>query len=135
FHVLSLLFLLTSLLEPFSVARAETSFQTSQAQAIWAAMTPEERVGQVFLVTFRGTDTHDQTEIYDLIANHHVGGVILQASNDNFLPAPDTIPAAHQLISDLQTIEWQSSTPPAPGTSAPPATDPVYVPLFIGISQ
>lgn len=135
FHVLTLLILLTSLLEPFSLARAETSFQTSQAQAIWTAMTPEERVGQLFLVTFRGTDTHDQTEIYDLIANQHVGGVVLQASNDNFLPAPDTLPAAHQLISDLQTIEWQSSTPPAPGTSVPPAGDPVYVPLFIGISQ
>jgi beta-N-acetylhexosaminidase len=61
------------------VVRADEYFQTSKAQAVWASMTPEERVGQLFLVTFRGTDTHDQTQVYDLIANHHVGGVVLQA--------------------------------------------------------
>ena len=61
----------------FPVAQAETRLQTSKAQAVLAAMTPEERVGQLFLVTFQGTDTHDQTQIYDLIANHHVGGVVL----------------------------------------------------------
>ena len=97
-----------------------------------AAMTPEERVGQLFLVTFQGTDAHAETSIYDLITNQHVGGVVLQAGNDNFLPEPDTITGTHQLISALQTIESDATTiAGADGQAAANA----YVPLFIGISQ
>lgn len=91
-------------------------------------MTPEERVGQLFLVTMYGTDTGENSAIYNLIANHHVGGVILLAANDNFIEAPDTVTAAHQLIADLQGIEWDAS-------HANPSAAQAYVPLFIGISQ
>ncbi|HSA99247.1 MAG TPA: glycoside hydrolase family 3 N-terminal domain-containing protein, partial [Anaerolineales bacterium] len=135
FHWAKTLFVLTfivSLLQPAPAAQAETQFQTSKAQAVLAAMTPEERVGQLFLVTFQGTETHDQTRIYDLIANHHVGGVVLLSGNDNFMPAPDTIPNAHQLINALQTIESDAVTKPK--ADAQSKTN-VYVPLFIGISQ
>jgi beta-N-acetylhexosaminidase len=97
-------------------------------------MTPEERVGQLFLVTLEGTDTHDQTHIYDLIANHHVGGVVLQAANNNFLPQPDTIPGAYRLIRGLQTVESEATTAPVSEPNAQPEAK-VYVPLFIGISQ
>jgi beta-N-acetylhexosaminidase len=97
-------------------------------------MTPEERVGQLFLVTFQGTETHDQTQIYDLIANHHVGGVVLLAANDNFLPEPDTISTAFELNRALQTIEADATTLPPPGTSTE-QNDNTYVPLFVGISQ
>lgn len=131
-YVLTLLFLFMSLLQPAPAVRADMQLQTLDAQAVLAAMTPEERVGQLFLVTFRGTDTHEQTEIYDLIANHHVGGVVLQAANDNFLPQPDTISSAYQLISALQTVESEASTAPQSTTNTQPN---VYVPLFIGISQ
>jgi beta-N-acetylhexosaminidase len=100
---------------------------------VLAAMTPEERVAQLFLVTFQGTDTHDQTQIYDLIANHHVGGVVLLAANDNFLPEPDTISTAHQMISDLQRIEAEAAV--TPSGDGPQTRENTYVPLFIGISQ
>ena len=129
----SALAFIASLLKPIPAAQAETSAQLSKAQAVLAAMTPEERVGQLFLVTFQGTDTHDQTQIYDLIANHHVGGVVLLAGNDNFLPEPDTIPGAHQLISALQSIEAKAITPQS-GSNAQPNEN-SYVPLLIGISQ
>jgi beta-N-acetylhexosaminidase len=112
--------------------QAETQLQTAQTQAVLAAMTPEERVGQLFLVTFQGIDAHDQTRIYDLIANHHVGGVVLLAGNDNFLPEPDTISSAHRLVSELQTIESAATTQSELDTQS---VDKVYVPLFIGISQ
>ncbi|MBN2115124.1 MAG: hypothetical protein JW730_01045 [Anaerolineales bacterium] len=135
FHWLTALSLLTfivSLLQPTPAVQAETQLQTSRAQAILASMTPEERVGQLFLVTFLGTDTHDQTRIYDLIANHHVGGVVLLAGNDNFLPEPDTISSAHHLISALQVIESDATTR---SEADPQSVDNVYVPLFVGISQ
>ncbi len=132
--IVSALTFIASLLKPIPAAQAETQLQTSKAQAVLAAMTPEERVGQLFLVTFQGTDTHDQTQIYDLIANHHVGGVVLLAANDNFLPEPDTISSAHQLINALQTIDADAASSPASGSGTQP-NDNSYVPLFIGISQ
>lgn len=122
---------IASLLAPVSAARA----QTSKVQAVLASMTPEERVGQLFLVTFRGTNTGPDSQIYDLIANHHVGGVVLLAENDNFLGAPDTIPFAHKMIAQLQTIEAQATTT-TPTPEAPAVNDEkIYVPLFVGISQ
>jgi beta-N-acetylhexosaminidase len=133
FHLLTLLIVTISLLEPAPAARAETQLQTSQAQAVLASMTPEERVAQLFLVTFQGTDTHDQTEIYDLIANHHIGGVVLLAENNNFLPEPDTISSAHQLITALQSIESDAAGSDSETNIQPNGNS--YVPLFIGISQ
>src|SRR5688572_7346859 len=62
-------------------------------------MSAEERVGQLFLVTFTGTDAGPQSPIYDLITNYHVGGVVLTRANDNFIAAPDTTLAAHLLVS------------------------------------
>jgi len=131
-HGLMLLLILTLILNPTPAVQAETHFQMSRAQAVLASMTPEERVGQLFLVTFQGTDTHDQTEIYDLIANYHVGGVVLQAANDNFLPQPDTISSAYQLSAALQRIEANASTASENNLET---DDNIYVPLFIGISQ
>lgn len=123
---------MASLVKPLTVVEAETRLQNSKAQAILAAMTPEERVGQLFLVTFQGTDTHDQTQIYDLISNHHVGGVVLLAGNDNILPEPDTISGAHQLVNALQTVEANADTTSTSGSDTKPNA---YVPLFVGISQ
>src|SRR5512138_3855611 len=132
FHLLTALSILAfvlSLLQPAPAVQAETRLQTSRIQAVLAAMTPEERVGQLFLVTFQGTETHDQTHIYDLIANHHVGGVVLLADNDNFMPQPDTTDtnaSTHQLIADLQTIESEAvEKPDAQGQTRAN----VYVPL------
>ncbi len=72
-------------------------------------MTPEEKVGQLFLVTFTGSTANEKSQIYDLITHHHVGGVVLRAENDNFVAAPDTVSTAYQLIAQLQDDEWQAS--------------------------
>jgi len=91
-------------------------------------MSPEERVGQLFLVTFNGTDAGEESQVYDLITNQHVGGVILLREDDNFVSSPDTITSAHQLISTLQNIEWNATI-----TETTPRK--VYAPLFVGLSQ
>lgn len=98
-------------------------------------MTPEERVGQLFLVTFKGTDTSDKTQIYDLIANHYVGGVVLLAANDNFQAAPNTLQAAYQLTTGLQQVAWDSANTQGidPETLRPLSH--AYVPLFIATTQ
>ncbi len=92
-------------------------------------MTPEERVGQLFLVSFSGTEVGPTSSIYDLVVNHHVGGVVLMAANNNFM-GENTTQAAYEMISALQSVEAQSAF-----DSAPDAMPRVYVPLLIGISQ
>ena len=123
-----LLTILASLLGTVTGARAQTPTPPPQVRALLNSMTPEERVGQLFLVTLKGTDTSDTSQIYDLITNRHVGGVILLSENDNFVAEPNTISSAYQLIADLQAIEWDA-------TNIEPSAGKVYVPLFVGISQ
>jgi beta-N-acetylhexosaminidase len=126
---LCVLTLIASVLEPVAAAHTQLQAQPPEVQAILDAMTPEERVGQLFLVSVQGTDVSPDSQIYDLIANHHVGGVVLLAENNNFVEEPDTLTGAQQLIGALQTIEWEATE------RATQPTRNVYAPLFIGISQ
>ena len=125
-HWILLITISSSLFGPLPVARAQTPVPLSKIQAVLNTMSPEERVGQLFLVTFRGTDTSEESQIRDLISNYHVGGVVLLAENDNFIAQPDTIPGAHQLVNALQGIEWETTSS---------FSENAYVPLFVGISQ
>jgi beta-N-acetylhexosaminidase len=134
-RLLILFIILIGLPGRISKVQAEIPAQSSKVQAVLSAMTPEEKIGQLFLVTFQGTNTGTDSQIYDLIANHHIGGVVLQAENDNFVAGPDTVNAAHQLIGSLQSIEAQGRLATPDPNSSVQARDDVYVPLFIGISQ
>lgn len=127
FSIFLLFILFVSQAAPLTSAQAQGK---DPVGSLMARMTPEEKVGQLFLVNFSGTDAGPQSQIYDLIANHHVGGVVLTQANDNFVAAPDTASAAYALVSALQQAEWDGSQNPAP-----PATKQAYVPLFVGISQ
>ena len=120
---------IASMLGPVTGASAQTPTPPPQVRALLSAMTPEERVGQLFLVSFLGTDASETSQVYDLIANYHIGGVILRGENDNFVSEPGTISSLHQLVTDLQNIEWASSQQ---GDVLPRKS---YVPLFIGVSQ
>jgi beta-N-acetylhexosaminidase len=146
---LSIFILLTLVLtiNPAASVRASGVLQddpaVARARQMLAQMTPEERVGQLFLVAFTGPTANADSHIYDLIVRHHVGGVILLSGNDNFVAAPDTASAAYQLIAQMQNAEWQgpqnpsgsndSNTPSPPPTAT---TNPAnYIPLFVGIAQ
>ena len=131
FHWLVLLIFGASLFGPWAGASAQPLTQATTAEAVLISMTPEERVGQLFLATFRGTDTGPESQIYDLIVNHHIGGAVLLADNDNFVAAPDTVAAVHQLINNLQQTEWDVTAKQLNNQS--PRS--IYVPLLIGISQ
>ncbi len=132
---LLLLVMMLATLAPVPLARAQTETPPAEVIRLLETLSPEERVGQLFLITFTGTDTSAESQIYDLVANYHVGGVVLQSGNDNFTAAPNTVEDAYQLIAALQNIEWDSATSslPDPNTGAPPQR--AYVPLFVGIEQ
>jgi beta-N-acetylhexosaminidase len=118
-----------------SSAQAQTSTPPLEVLQLLNSMTPEERVGQLFLVTFTGAEDGVESQIYNLITRYHVGGAVLLAQNDNFMPAPDTLIQAHTLINDVQRLEWNLSANPALDPAAGAGTNSVYVPLFIGIAQ
>lgn len=128
---LLLLFFVTLLPLP---VQAQTATPPVEVRVILNAMAPEERVGQLFLVSFSGTDTSTESQIYDLITRRHVGGVMLMAANDNFSEG-DTLVQTHQLIGDLQRLEWNANL----NSFADPETgaefNPVYIPLFVGVAQ
>jgi len=126
--------ILTSLGNPLQV-RAQTVTPPPSVRQLFDKMTPEERVGQLFLVNFTGTDISNQSKIYDLIVNHHVGGVVLQAGNDNFVAAPNTVSSAYQLIQNLQQVEWDASLRTTTDPETGRLVQSAYVPLFVGISQ
>jgi len=134
FSILLLMVMLTASFAPTLPAQAQTPTPQPQVQALLARMTPEERVGQLFLASFQGTDTGDAAQIYDLIVNHHIGGVVLLSSNDNFTAAPQTVTDAHTLISSLQRLEWTGSLKPQL-TSDGQEQRPNYIPLWVGLSQ
>jgi beta-N-acetylhexosaminidase len=139
----SLFLVVFSLLLPMTIGRAAPSDQAftgnDKAQALLDQLTPEERVGQLFLVTFTGPEAGIGSEtgakIYDLIVNYHIGGVILKSANDNFVGLDQTLVIAQSLTDQLQRDEYSASQERQinPDTNEPYI--PAYVPLFIGISQ
>jgi beta-N-acetylhexosaminidase len=130
-----LLIMLLAPLVPAPGVRAQGVTPSEEVLRLFESLTPEERVGQLFLVTFTGTDTGPESQIYNLITNYHIGGVALLAENDNFTPAPDTLTNVHDLIANLQRIEWENSNPSAPDSTTGTPPERAYVPLLVGIEQ
>ncbi|NLH06876.1 MAG: hypothetical protein GX484_04655 [Chloroflexi bacterium] len=112
-------------------------------------MTPEERVGQLFLVSFYGSDIGPGSDIAELITDYHVGGVVLLPENGNFTadtPLPEQI---YAMTSQLQRLaaaredslpeapaaEGTGEPPVTPAPTAPAVTAPDYIPLFIAVEH
>lgn len=108
--------------------------QLSSLEAQLLTMSPEEKIGQLFLVGFDGTDVGEGSEIYELITEHHIGGIVLMAENRNFT-SNDTIAQAQEMIEMLQRLEWESSSGVIDVEVSSSADSPVYIPLFIGLRQ
>jgi beta-N-acetylhexosaminidase len=116
----------------------------AEARAILDRMTVEERVGQLFMVSFQGDSADVESDIADLIVNYQVGGVILLAENDNITALDDMERQVVGLINALQSLALLG--PPEPSleeiegnlqlsTSIPlPTIEPLVngIPLFIG---
>ena len=132
--VLLTLTLVNSLLGYILTGWAQSPTNTSQGQVLLANMTAEERVGQLFLVSFTGMNVDPESQIYDLIANHHIGGVILTAANDNFTDAEGGSMQLLTMIRQLQLNRWVI-TQPSQSNSSDDLPPPTFIPLFVGISQ
>lgn len=134
------LFLLTLLLLPQGVAWSHSGGSQTvadpQVAALLAEMGPEERVGQLSLVTFYGSDTGETSDIAELISRYHVGGVVLLAENDNFDDTGILSYQVHQLTTSLQRLAANSAQPvSSPSTPYIEDSPGPYIPLFIGLEH
>lgn len=111
---------------PQDLAQAQSD-PTAQAVALLARLTPEEKIGQLFLVTFDGSSLKPDAPILNLIAKRHIGGVVLQSSKDNFIAGEEALTQAAGLISTLQTAEWDNAQQSSAANH--------FIPLFVGMSQ
>lgn len=88
--------------------------ESSSAEALFAAMSPAERIGQLFLVTYEGTDAGPDSDIADLVLTYRVGGVVLLAENNNIgSPVSElSVPAQVAELSDqLQALALTGQQP------------------------
>jgi beta-N-acetylhexosaminidase len=115
--------------------RQDDGGDLQRAQDLLERMTPEERVGQLFLVTFPDTNVGADTEIFDLIYNYYIGGVILLDKNNNFVASENAPSDTWSLINQLQTNRFSSSQEPRTNPDTGETFNPAYVPLFVGTSQ
>lgn len=124
---------LSNFSEVFSQENSDNDSASLKARALLSRLSPEERVGQLFLITLDGPTINSNSPISELISEYHIGGVVLKRSNDNFTSDADTLARTQTLINALQTIEQESSNQFIGSAQSGSLTD--FVPLFIGISH
>lgn len=108
--------------------------ELTTAELILEEMSAEERVGQLFLVTFEGMDVGEDSRIYQLITEHHIGGVVLLAENDNFYHE-DTVERAQELINEIQRHAWNKSAWGMTQETSVGEDQLEYIPLLVGLKQ
>jgi beta-N-acetylhexosaminidase len=130
---------LFSLINPIPSVHAGTSWQSTsperQAQEILNRLSPKERVGQLILITFKGMDVGSNTQIYDLITNHHIGGIVLLAANDNFTVGEDALEQLLSMNREIQTSRWESAQEDRTNIETGELFRSTFVPLFIAVQQ
>jgi beta-N-acetylhexosaminidase len=120
------------LILPFSapgVGRAQE--EDDRVAQLMAEMSSAAKVGQLFLVTFPGSEVADDSLIAELVRDYHVGGVVLLPENGNIVNEGETPAQVATLVGQLQQIAWEATQPT---TDTLPSPGP-FVPLFIAVSH
>ena len=111
------------------------STPAEKAAELMKELTPEEKVGQLFLITMDGINVGEDSQIYDLVSNQHIGGVVLLASHGNFVSDGSVLNQTLNINRQLQMDRWTASQ----GTMQDPISgenfSPNFIPLFIAIPQ
>lgn len=112
-------------------AQGPDSAADPAVEAIFNTLTPDERVGQLFIISFSGADTEPDSNIAELIQAYRIGGVVLSAANGNFVNNENTPAQVLALTNSLQGL----ATSAISSTISGPADVYNPMPLFIGVSQ
>lgn len=124
-----LLLILALLLSTAGSAVAQDSGEEAFIAGLLPRLSPEAKVGQLFIASFRGIDVSGSSDVADLILNFRIGGVVLSiaAGNiDNTQTGLGTPLQVATLTGALQNLSRQ--TPRAANPS--PA-----IPLLVALNQ
>lgn len=141
-HIFSILILVAlfglSSSQPLVVEAQESDNEPDpiMIETIFSAMTPDERVGQLFMVSFRGSNIGPGSDIAELIQQYRVGGVYISAENENFANNQGTPGQVLSLTNNLQVLAQNAPPPPEieneAGTATPGITPTVASPVVTG---
>lgn len=121
-----------------------------QIAAVFAAMSPAERVGQLFVIAFDGNQISRNSDIVEWIYRERIGGVVLSPAKHNFTntKGEDTPTLVARLTNQLQALTYGyllspqqalslplTSSVPFSGSVALSSTITPAVPLLIGVEQ
>jgi beta-N-acetylhexosaminidase len=95
-------------------------------------MTSLEKVGQLFLVTFVGSDVSARSDVARLIQQSRVGGVVLSPTNGNFVNNGRSPERLRDVVNGLQTL---ALTPPLTSSTALTAATYTPIPLWVALNQ
>lgn len=115
-HTTSILVIL-GLLFPSLCAAAQST--DDKVERILAAMSPEQRVGQVFMVDFLGSEVKPDSPIVQLIREYHVGAVYLTWLNGNITDDPGAPTQVAKLTHALQQLACESTRLPGAADCVP----------------
>ncbi len=105
---LALLLLISLLISPSLAVYSESDL----VQTILDNMSPAERVGQLFIVSFVGQDTSPSSQIVQLIQQERASGVVFLSANQNFINEDDAPYQVRALSQELQARALESSQLP-----------------------
>jgi beta-N-acetylhexosaminidase len=118
---------------------AATPHQTptpgDKALRLLTTLSPRERVGQLFMVTFQGTEIGPSSTIYELVSEYHIGGVLLRQADGNLIAGQGEAAGLNQLSIALQQARADAATEGASADKTGTTAAGSYVPLLIAISQ
>jgi hypothetical protein len=122
-----------------AVAPLQANTHQLEAQALLETLTVEERVGQLFMVTFAGDAVPSDSAIAELIQIYNVGGVAIQADKNNIGDSDDAPAQLVALINDLQRLALrQPLTDEGEANESEPTPTPLSgtaLPLLIAMSH
>ena len=113
--------------------RSSSAQEEDAVAQLMDGMSSAAKVGQLFLVTFPGTDITEDALITDLIRDYHIGGVVLRPENDNIINEGDTPSQVATLVSQLQGAAWAASEPVTDTLFGEGAAPGPFIPLFVAV--
>ncbi len=138
---------------PATLPFATEALLDQHVEALLAGMSPADRVGQLFILDFTGSDTSFESAIAELIYAYRIGGVVISPEEGNFSnePGVDTPRQVAVLANQLQAIAYGILLPtdvalqPVPNQPWPPGNlvslerelgvAPPNLPLLVGVQQ
>lgn len=129
---LTLAVIIIASLVPLVTVQAQ---EEDEVARLMESMSSAAKVGQLFLVTFPGSEINEDAAIVELIRDYHVGGVMLSPENGNIVNEGDTPAQVSTLVGQLQQAAWDATQPVSGTVLEEGAVPGPFVPLFIAVNH